>query len=71
MLTISICLNLDGFKVNQVVRTIIICDAGISQNDDDLDVKIQTKATSMEINVIKTNEQTKTRNRWTNQRLQW
>ena len=56
MLTTSICLNLDGFMVNQVVRTINICDAGICQNDDDQDEKTQTNATSIEINVIKTNE---------------
>ena len=59
---------------NQVVRTIIICDVGISQNDDELDVKTQTNATLMEINVKKTTEQTKTRkgkDRRKNQRLQW
>ena len=61
MLTTSIGLNLDGFMVNQVVRTINICDAGICQNDDDLEEKTQTNATLMEINVIKTNERTKTR----------
>ena len=65
---------LDGFMVNQVVRTISICDAGISHNVDDLGVKTQTNATSIEINVAKTNEQTKTRkgkDTRNNRRLQW